>query len=76
MEGVPLYTKHRMLHHLMDMDKDGWIVIGITEAALKKFIENDFKRPKGINRSHIFQRSKTSQMMFERKDWDIKSWWN
>ena len=74
MEGVPLCIKHRMLHHLMDMD--GWIVIGITEAALKKFIENDFKRPKGINRSHIFQRSKTSQMMLERKDWDTKSWWN
>ena len=43
------------------MDKDGWIVIGITEAALKKFIENDFKRPKGINRSYIFQRVKLAK---------------
>jgi hypothetical protein len=34
MEGVPLYTKHRMLQHLVGMDKDGWIVIGITEAVL------------------------------------------
>ena len=76
MEGVPLYTKHRMLQNLMGMRKDGWRVIGITEAALKKFIENDFERPKGINRSHIFQRSETSKIMIEKLDWDIESWWN
>jgi len=76
MEGVPLYTKHRMLQYLMGMNKDGWIVIGITEAALEKFKENDYKRTKGVNRSHIFQRSETSQKMFEKTDWDIESWWN
>ena len=76
MEGVPMYTKHRMLQNLMGMRKDGWRVIGITEAALKKFIENDFERPKGINRSHIFQRSETSKIMIEKLDWDIESWWN
>jgi len=76
MEGVPLYTKHRMLQNLMGMNKDGWIIIGITEAALEKFKANDYKRPKGVNRSHIFQRSETSQIMFEKTDWDIESWWN
>jgi hypothetical protein len=67
MEGVPLYTKHRMFQNLMGMNKDGWIIIGITEAALEKFKANDYKRPKGVNRSHIFQRSETSQKMFGRK---------
>jgi hypothetical protein len=76
MEGVPLYTKHRMLQNLMGMNKDGWIVIGITEAALDKFKENGCKRTKGVNRSHIFQRSATSQKMLEKTDWDIESWWS
>ena len=76
MEGVPLYTKHRMLHNLMGMNKNSWIVIGITEAALEKFKENDYKRPKGVNRSHIFQRSETSRIMLQKTDWDIESWWD
>ena len=76
MEGVPPYTKHRMFQNLMGMNKDSWIVIGITEAALEKFKANDYKRPKGVNRSHIFQRSETSQKMFEKTDWDIENWWN
>lgn len=76
MEGVPLYTKHRMLQNLMGMNKNSWIVIGITEAALEKFKENDYKRPKGVNRSHIFQRSETSRIMLEKTDWDIESWWD
>ena len=46
-----MYTKHRMLQNLMGMRKDGWRVIGITEAALKKFIENDFERPKTLDES-------------------------
>ena len=60
----------------MGMRKDGWRVIGITEAALKNFIEIDFESPKGINRSHIFQRSESSKIMIEKLDWDIESWWN
>ena len=43
MEGVPLYTKHRMLQNLMGMNKNSWIVIGITEAALEKFKEKSSK---------------------------------
>jgi len=76
MEGVPPYTKHRMLQNLMGMNKNSWIVIGITEAALEKFKENDYKRPKGVNRSHIFQRSETSRIMLQKTDWDIESWWD
>ena len=40
-----------------------------------KIIENDFKRPKGVNRSHINQRSETSRIMFEKDSWDMDSWW-
>ena len=60
----------------MGMNKNSWIVIGITEAALEKFKENDYKRPKGVNRSHIFQRSETSRIMLQKTDWDIESWWD
>lgn len=68
-------VRHRMLGSLLSMNKNSWVVIGITKAALIKFIENDYKRPKGVNRSHIDQRSKTSKIMFERNDWTVNSWW-
>ena len=68
-------VRHRMLGSLLSMNKNSWIVIGITKAALIKFIENDYKRPKGVNRSHIAQRSETSKIMFERDDWTVNSWW-
>ena len=68
-------VRHRMLGSLLSMNKNSWEVVGITEAALVKFIDNDFKRPKGVNRSHINQRSKTSKIMFERNDWTVDSWW-
>ena len=68
-------VRHRMLGSLLSMNKNSWVVIGITKAALIKFIENDFKIHKGVNRSHIEQRSKTSKIMFERNDWTVNSWW-
>ena len=68
-------VRHRMLGSLLSMNKNSWVVIGITKAALIKFIENDYKRPKGVNRSHIDQRSKTSKIMFERNNWTVNSWW-
>ena len=68
-------VRHRMLGSLLSMNKNSWVVIGITKAALIKFIENDYKRPKGVNRSHIEQRSKTSKIMFERNDWTVNRWW-
>ena len=76
MKGVPVNVKHRMLTNLMSMNKDSWKVVGITQAALEKFVENDFKRPKGVNRSHIHQRSETSKYLFSQTDWDIDSWWD
>ena len=60
MKGVPVNVKHRMLTNLMAMNKNSWKVVGITQAALKKFVDNDFNRPKGVNRSHIHQRSETT----------------
>ena len=68
-------VRHRMLGCILSMNPNAWRVIGITKAALIKFIENDFKRPKGVNRSHIKQRSETSRIMFEKDSWDMDSWW-
>ena len=74
MKGVPINVKHRMLGNLISMNKDTWKVVGITQAALEKFVENDFERPKGVNRSHIHQRSETSKYLFSKTDWDRDSW--
>ena len=41
MKDVPVNVKHRMLTNLMAMNKDSWKVVGITQAALKKFVDND-----------------------------------
>ena len=43
MKGVPVNVKHRMLGNLISMSKDTWKVVGITQAALEKFVENDFE---------------------------------
>jgi len=76
MKGVPINVKHRMLGNLISMNKNTWRVVGITQAALEKFVENDFERPKGVNRSHIHQRSETSKYLFSQTDWDRDSWWD
>ena len=76
MKGVPVNVKHRMLGNLISMSKDTWKVVGITQAALEKFVENDFERPKGVNRSHIHQRSETSKYLFSQTDWNRDSWWD
>ena len=76
MKGVPVNVKHRMLTNLMAMNKNSWKVVGITQAALKKFVDNNFNRPKGVNRSHIHQRSETTKYLFSRTDWDRDCWWD
>lgn len=55
----------RMLTSLMGSRPWSWRVIGITEAALAIFAENDFKRPAGrIQRGHRSDRASTAQAVF------------
>ena len=59
-KGIPLRTQQGMLLALTGMLKEhGWAVIGITEAAALRIQENEYKRPKKINRSLIYSRKET-----------------
>jgi hypothetical protein len=61
-------------------NKDFWRVVGITELAFNKIVENNYKLPTGnkdnkINRSHITDRIKVSRIMLEGPAMDMETWW-
>ncbi|MFT6928225.1 MAG: hypothetical protein ACJAZP_003875 [Psychromonas sp.] len=74
---MPIKRKTRLLTELFAQYDDVWRVVGITEKALKVFIENDFNKIKrmGINRSHRVDRIKTYMHMFENVEHNVNSWW-
>lgn len=75
-EGIPLSVQQGMLLALTSMLKEyGWPVIGITEAAALRIQENEYKRPKKINRSHIYSRKETSEILFS-KEWEFTDFWD
>jgi hypothetical protein len=43
-----------------------WRAIGITQKALDNYAANDFKKIKGINRSHLYKRNETIHIVFKR----------
>ena len=53
----------------------GWRPREITLGALKLFIKNDFKLPKGLNRAHTYHRRETMRELLE-KEWVDDSWWD
>ena len=75
-KGIPLRTQQGMLLALTGMLKEhGWAVIGITEAAAIRIQENEFKRPKKINRAHIYSRKETAEILFS-KYWTYTDFWD
>lgn len=52
----------------------GWRPKAITEGALKLFIENNFKLPKGLERAHEFHRRHTIKALLE-EHWENEEWW-
>ena len=77
-------TKHRMLWEMLGMNgknKDFWRVVGITELAFNKMVENDVDDAKKniknnrIQRAHIKKRIETSSEMLEDPPMDIDTWW-
>jgi hypothetical protein len=77
-------TKHRMLWEMLGMNgknKDFWRVVGITELAFNKMVENDVDDAKKniknnrIQRAHIKKRIETSREMLEGPPMDIDTWW-
>lgn len=75
-EGINPRVRQGMLLALTSMLKEyGWAVIGITEAAALRIQENEYKRPKKINRSHIYSRKETSDILFS-KEWTFNEFWD
>lgn len=74
---APISRRVRMLSELMGCYEDHWRVVGITEEALKRFKEYDFKKTSkmGINRSHESDRNVTYKHMLSEK-MEIESWWS
>lgn len=74
---APLKTKVGMLTLLFSTQPNIWRVVGITEEALKKFKEHEFKRVSkmGIHRSHIRDRFSTFQEMLEMNIDDPEELW-
>ena len=62
-------TKIKLLTHLFGALHDAWKVTGITENALLKFANNDFKYKSGIGiqRSHIIDRQYFLKQMLSMK---------
>jgi len=74
---MPVKRKARLLTELLAQYDNVWRVIGITENALKVFIDNDFNKIKrmGINRSHRVDRIKTYTHMFKNVEQNADLWW-
>jgi hypothetical protein len=77
-------TKHRMLWELLSMsgeNKDFWQVVGITELAFNKIVQNDVDDAKKsikdnrIQRAHIKKRIETSRVMLEDPIKKKDAWW-
>lgn len=52
-----------------------WQPIQITHAAVQLFVENDFKKPKGLERAHIYHRRETMTELVQR-NWQGDEWWD
>jgi hypothetical protein len=78
MDEVPYFVKNKMLSAIFKMNPNKWRVIGITEKAILRFAEYEFKYKArmGINRSHIHQRSLRNKALLAKTDWKLDEWWN
>jgi hypothetical protein len=76
--SAPVKIKVRMLSELLGQNPDLWTVVGITEEALNKFKQHDFKKVSkmDINRSHIVDRHKTYATMLTGDLMDCDTWWS
>jgi hypothetical protein len=67
--------KVKILTQLFSANKNSWRVVGITQKALEAFKKNNFEYVKGINRSHISDRSPNYKRMMKRKFKDENEFW-
>ena len=70
--------KIRMMTTIFTSHPEMWRVTGITEKALQKFKDNDFKYKPGlqIHRSHLFNRNEIYAEMLGMKFKNCDVWWD
>jgi len=67
--------KKNLLSSLLSLGAGvAWRPVEITHEAIKLFVENDFKVPKGLERAHIYHRRDTMRELMNR-DWECGEWW-
>mgnify|MGYP006086353575 CR=1 FL=1 len=67
--------KSAVLNQLLSLGAGaGWRPKAITIGALKLFVANNFKKPKGLERAHEFHRRDTIKILIEKK-WEKDEWW-
>lgn len=68
--------KFTLLSNLLSLGAGAaWQPIQITHAAIQLFVENDFKKPKGLERAHIYHRRKTMTELVQ-QNWQGDEWWD
>lgn len=74
-EEFTFQQKKDLLSSLLSLGAGaGWRPLKITHAAVKLFVENDFKLPKGLERAHFYHRRDTMKELIQR-DWEGDEWW-
>ena len=75
-EELDYKEKVDMLASLLSLGAGtGWRPQSITLGALKLFISNTFKLPKGLERAHKYHRRDTMKILIETQ-WTDNEWWD
>ena len=68
--------KFQLIDRLLSMGAGaGWRPKAISINALKLFVKNDFKKPKGLERAHVHHRRHTLSELLKKK-WENDEWWD
>jgi hypothetical protein len=75
---IPCNIKVKLLRELFEASDNPWRVVGITEAALRKFEEHNFRKESGmgIQRAHLNNRNNAFLEMLNTEFHNSNEWWN
>jgi hypothetical protein len=75
---IPNNIKVKLLRELFEASDNPWRVVGITESALRKFEEHDFRKKSGIGiqRAHLYNRNNAFLEMLNTEFHNSNEWWN
>ncbi len=75
---IPNNIKVRLLRELFEASDNPWRVVGITESALRKFEEHEFRKESGmgIQRAHLNNRNNAFLEMLNTEFQNSDEWWD